>query len=103
MSPPPPTAAEKWPLRGGRWWAATGWPDTSRARSADPCPGCRLQLDVEVNGEPAVLGFTDSVLVGVLFFQTDGDRVAALRVVANPEKLRFMGRQLSQPGGVSGP
>jgi RNA polymerase sigma-70 factor (TIGR02957 family) len=68
-----------------------------------PVPRFRLQFDVEVNGEPAVLGFTDSVLVGVLFFQTDGDRVAALRVVANPEKLRFLGRQLSQPGGVSGP
>ncbi|HWF68900.1 MAG TPA: RNA polymerase sigma-70 factor [Mycobacterium sp.] len=68
-----------------------------------PLPGVQLQFGVEVNGEPAVLGFTDSALAGVLFFQTDGDRIAALRVVANPEKLRFLGRQLSHPGGLSGP
>jgi RNA polymerase sigma-70 factor (TIGR02957 family) len=68
-----------------------------------PLPAVQLQFGVEVNGEPAVLGFTDSVLAGVLFFQTDGDRIAALRVVANPDKLRFLGRQLSHAAGLSGP
>ncbi|MGA8548549.1 MAG: RNA polymerase sigma-70 factor [Mycobacterium sp.] len=68
-----------------------------------PLPAIQLQFGVEVNGEPAVLGFTDSVLAGVLFFQTDGDRIAALRVVANPDKLRFLDRQLSHPAGLSGP
>jgi RNA polymerase sigma-70 factor (TIGR02957 family) len=68
-----------------------------------PLPEVQLQFGVEVNGEPAVLGFTDSVLAGVLFFQTDGDRVAALRVVANPDKLRFVARQLSHTAGLTGP
>ncbi|MGB6209624.1 RNA polymerase sigma-70 factor [Mycobacterium sp.] len=68
-----------------------------------PLPAVHLQFGVEVNGEPAVLGFTDSVLAGVLFFQTDGDRIAALRVIANPDKLRFLGRQLSHPAGLSSP
>jgi RNA polymerase sigma-70 factor (ECF subfamily) len=68
-----------------------------------PVPALQLQFGVEVNGEPAVLGFTDSVLAGVLFFQIDGDRVAALRVVANPDKLQFLARQLSHTAGQSGP
>jgi RNA polymerase sigma-70 factor (TIGR02957 family) len=68
-----------------------------------PVPAVQMKFGVEVNGEPAVLGFIDSVLAGVLFFQTEGDRVAALRVVANPEKLRFVARQLSHTAGPSGP
>ena len=68
-----------------------------------PLPDVQLQFGVEVNGEPAVLGFTGSELAGVLFFQTDGDRIAALRVVANPDKLRFVARQLSHRAGLSGP
>jgi RNA polymerase sigma-70 factor (TIGR02957 family) len=67
-----------------------------------PLPGVHLQFGVEVNGEPAVLGFMDSTLAGVLFFQPDGDRIAALRIVANPDKLRFVAEQLSHPAGVSG-
>lgn len=68
-----------------------------------PLPGVRLQLGVEVNGEPAVLAFTGTTLAGVLFFQTEGDQVAALRVVANPDKLRFVARQLSHAARLSGP
>jgi hypothetical protein len=44
-----------------------------------------------------------STLAGVLFFQTDGDRIAALRIVANPDKLRFAARQLSHTARLSGP
>jgi RNA polymerase sigma-70 factor (TIGR02957 family) len=67
-------------------------------------PAAAVRLDfAEVNGEPAVLGFTGSALAGVLFFQTDGDRIAALRIVANPDKLRFAAKQLSQTAGLSGP
>jgi len=63
-----------------------------------------IRLDfVEVNGEPAVLGFTGATLAGVLFLQTDGDRIAAVRVVANPDKLRFIANQLSHTAGLSGP
>jgi RNA polymerase sigma-70 factor (TIGR02957 family) len=67
-------------------------------------PAAEVRLDfAEVNGEPAVLGFTGPTLAGVLFFQTDGDRIAALRIVANPEKLRFVTKQLSHTAGLSGP
>jgi RNA polymerase sigma-70 factor (TIGR02957 family) len=68
-----------------------------------PLPEVQLQFGVEVNGEPAVLGFTGSTLAGVLFFQIDRGRVAALRVVANPDKLRFVAGQLSHTAGLSGP
>jgi RNA polymerase sigma-70 factor (TIGR02957 family) len=68
-----------------------------------PVPSVDMQFGVEVNGEPAVLGFIGETLAGVLFFQTDGDRVAALRVVANPEKLRFVAKQLSHTAGLPGP
>ena len=67
-----------------------------------PMPDVRLDLDAEVNGEPAVLGFVGPRLAGVLFFDTVGDRIDALRIVANPEKLQFLGRQLSHPVGLPG-
>lgn len=68
-----------------------------------PVPEIQLRFGVEVNGEPAVLGFTGSTLAGVLFFQTDGDRIAALRVIANPDKLRFVAGQVSHSASLSGP
>jgi RNA polymerase sigma-70 factor (ECF subfamily) len=64
-------------------------------------PSIRLDF-AEINGEPAMLGFVDATLAGVLFFDVDGDRIAALRVVANPDKLRFVAAQLSQTTGRSG-
>ena len=67
-----------------------------------PLPDVRLDLDAELNGEPAVLGFVGTTLAGVLFFDTVGDRVEALRIVANPDKLQFLGRQLSHPVGLFG-
>lgn len=67
-----------------------------------PLPDVQLQFGVEVNGEPAVLAFTGSTLAGVLFLQTDGEQIAALRVVANPDKLRFVTKQLSQTAHLSG-
>ncbi|MBO0866270.1 MAG: sigma-70 family RNA polymerase sigma factor, partial [Mycobacterium sp.] len=66
-------------------------------------PMASVRLDVaEVNAEPAVLGFIGPELAGVLFFETDDDRIAALRIVANPDKLRFVAKQLSQTAGRSG-
>lgn len=62
-----------------------------------------IRLDVaEVNGEPALLGFVDATLAGVLFFEIEDDRIAASRIVANPDKLRFVAAQLSQTTGRSG-
>jgi RNA polymerase sigma-70 factor (TIGR02957 family) len=67
-----------------------------------PTATVRLEF-AEVNGEPAMLGYVDATLAGVLFFQTDGDRIAALRVVANPDKLQFLAKQLSHTAGLFGP
>jgi RNA polymerase sigma-70 factor (TIGR02957 family) len=67
-----------------------------------PIPDVRLDLGAEINGEPAVLGFVGPTLAGVLFFDTVGDRIEALRIVANPDKLQFLGRQLSHPVGLLG-
>jgi RNA polymerase sigma-70 factor (TIGR02957 family) len=67
-----------------------------------PLTGVRLSFDTEVNGEQAVLGFVGPTLAGVLFFDITGDRVDALRIVANPDKLRFVARQLSHRVDLSG-
>ena len=67
-----------------------------------PLVDIRLDLDREVNGELAVLGFVGPTLAGVLFFDTIDDRIEALRIVANPDKLQFLGRQLSHPPALSG-
>jgi RNA polymerase sigma-70 factor (TIGR02957 family) len=62
-----------------------------------------LRLDVaEVNGEPAMLAFDGETLAGVLCFEITADRIAALRVLANPDKLQFLAAQLSHPAGLSG-
>jgi RNA polymerase sigma-70 factor (TIGR02957 family) len=66
-------------------------------------PQLGLRLDVaEVNGEPAMLAFDGETLAGVLCFEIVGDQVAALRVMANPDKLRFLAGQLSHPAGLAG-
>jgi RNA polymerase sigma-70 factor (TIGR02957 family) len=67
-----------------------------------PIPDVRLDFGAEINGEPAVLGFVGPALAGVLFFETAGDRVEALRIAANPDKLRFVARQLSHPVALLG-
>ncbi|OBG19324.1 RNA polymerase sigma-70 factor [Mycobacterium sp. 852002-51057_SCH5723018] len=67
-------------------------------------PPLDLHLDVaQVNGEPAMLAFDGDRLAGVLCFEVEGDRIAALRVMANPDKLRFIAGQLSHPAGLPGP
>ena len=66
-------------------------------------PQLHLRLDVaEVNGEPAMLAFDDETLAGVLWFEIIDQQIAALRVVANPDKLRFIAEQLSRPAGLPG-
>jgi RNA polymerase sigma-70 factor (ECF subfamily) len=62
-----------------------------------------LRLDVaEVNGEPAMLAFDGDTLAGVLCVEIIGDQIAALRILANPDKLRFLAEQLSHPAGLPG-
>ena len=70
-------------------------------RRTAPATGIPIEavtLDiVEVNREPAmvvrVAGHVDSIYA----FTIENDAIAALRVVRNPDKLRFVERQLSQP------
>jgi nucleoside-diphosphate-sugar epimerase len=60
-----------------------------RRRSSAPA-------DRKVNGEPAVVvrvaGRIDSVYVPTV----DGDAITALRIVRNPDKLTYIGRQLTE-------
>lgn len=66
-------------------------------------PQLALRLDVaEVNAEPMVLAFDGETLAGALCFEIAGDRIAALRIMANPDKLRFLAEQLSHPAGLPG-
>lgn len=59
----------------------------------------------EVNGAPAVVGWFRTALVGVLVPEIADGRITAVRIVANPDKLRFLGDQaarLSRSPEVSG-
>jgi len=67
-----------------------------------PTPAVRLEFAAEVNAEPAVLGYVGPTLAGVLFFDITGDRVDAVRIIANPDKLRYLGKQMSHPVGLPG-
>jgi RNA polymerase sigma-70 factor (TIGR02957 family) len=67
-----------------------------------PIADVRLDFGAEINGEPAVLGFIGPTLAGVLFFEIADDRITQLRIVANPDKLQFLGTQLSHPVGLPG-
>ena len=48
----------------------------------------------EVNGEPALLLRVGDRLETVFVLSIHGDRIAALRVMRNPDKLRYLERQL---------
>jgi len=59
----------------------------------------------EVNGMPGVLGWVGSTLLGVFVPEIAGGRITGIRIVANPEKLRFVSEQvarLSHSGESSG-
>ena len=56
----------------------------------------------EVNGAPALLGFQDGELVGVVAVDTDGDRIRGVRFLRNPDKLTFLAGQVSRSEGLSG-
>ncbi len=49
----------------------------------------------EVNGAPAVVGRLDGALTNILTFTFDGDRIAELVAIVNPDKLEFAARQAS--------
>jgi RNA polymerase sigma-70 factor (TIGR02957 family) len=96
---------------GGGKVAAARRPISGRDRTAQyvarvlsrNLPKLRLRLQAaEVNGEPAMLAFDGDALAGVLCFEVEGEQIAALRVIANPDKLRFIGGQLSHPAALPG-
>jgi RNA polymerase sigma-70 factor (TIGR02957 family) len=58
-------------------------------------PGIELFL-AEVNAGPAVLGFADGVLAGVMAFEIDNGQITAVHIVANPDKLTYLGNQFAR-------
>jgi RNA polymerase sigma-70 factor (ECF subfamily) len=50
----------------------------------------------EVNGVPALLAWSGSALVGVLVPEIADRRVTAVRIVADPDKLRFLATQVAR-------
>jgi ketosteroid isomerase-like protein len=64
-----------------------------------------LEISVaDVNGEPAALFRLEGSLAAVFAVEIADGKIAALRIIANPDKLDFIGRQagLSHSGGVAG-
>ncbi|MBO0782533.1 MAG: RNA polymerase sigma-70 factor [Ktedonobacteraceae bacterium] len=54
-------------------------------------PSRNLRASIEeINGQPAIVGYLDDRLYGVVLFETDGERVHRVYVVVNPEKLRWL-------------
>jgi RNA polymerase sigma-70 factor (TIGR02957 family) len=54
----------------------------------------RIRMTPEmVNGEPALVMYLDGRLAGVTVVEFEGDRVAAIRTIANPDKLAFLKKQ----------
>ncbi|HEX6337729.1 MAG TPA: RNA polymerase sigma factor SigJ [Jiangellaceae bacterium] len=49
----------------------------------------------EINGEPAVAYHDGDTLIGVAVFEMVDDKVVAIRLVVNPDKLAFVARQLA--------
>jgi RNA polymerase sigma-70 factor (ECF subfamily) len=68
-------------------------------RRAAPATGVPLEsvtLDIaEVNGEPAVVLRVAGRLDGIYVMTVEHDAIAAIRVVRNPDKLTYIGRQLA--------
>lgn len=67
--------------------------------------GVRVE-QAEINGRPALLGWSGTVLLGVLVPEADdGEVISAVLIIANPDKLHFAARQageLSHSGPPSG-
>ncbi|MBW6440342.1 RNA polymerase sigma-70 factor [Actinoplanes hulinensis] len=55
-------------------------------------PRIRMTPEV-VNGESAVVLYLDGLLSGVTIVEFEGDRIAAIRTIANPDKLAFLKKQ----------
>ena len=86
------TAARR-PILGrekvARYLTGAGWPDVRLER-------------VEVNGQPAIIGRSGDTVLGLLIATESEGRLAAFHVVANPDKLEFIARQLSHSAALPG-
>ena len=61
-----------------------------KAPVLDPAPDAwRIRL-ASINAEPAMLVFHRGALESVFVFSTDADRITAIRVVRNPDKLAWL-------------
>jgi len=50
---------------------------------------------IDVNGQPAIVGFIGATLNNIIFLQVEDGVVTAIRTVLNPEKLEFVRQQLT--------
>lgn len=58
-----------------------------------PTWGAWLQT-LDINGEPATIARTDGLLISVMTFVLDGERVAEINMVRNPDKLEHLAAHL---------
>jgi hypothetical protein len=71
----------------------TGIRRTAAALGVDPD---RVRLDVvDVNGDPALAIRIDSQVDSIYTCSFEGDAISAFRIVRNPDKLRYIARQLA--------
>jgi RNA polymerase sigma-70 factor (ECF subfamily) len=56
---------------------------------------------VALNGAPALLTWVDGRLTTAIWIESDGDRIVALQVLRNPEKLARLAAVTKWPGGTS--
>jgi RNA polymerase sigma-70 factor (ECF subfamily) len=95
-----------WTDAGGHV-SAPGRPIYGRARVARYVAGMRQWVNdgvefvtTEVNAEPAVVGWVGGRVVGVMVVEISGGKISGVRSILNPDKLMFLGRQLSHLIGL---
>jgi RNA polymerase sigma-70 factor (ECF subfamily) len=52
-------------------------------------PGTIPRIE-EINGQPAIVGYTEGQPYGVILLDTDGERIHHIYTVLNPDKLRWL-------------
>ena len=67
-----------------------------RIADAEKIDFSRVRLEVvDVNGEPALSIRIDDRVDSIYTCSVDGDAISAFRIVRNPDKLRYIGKQLA--------
>jgi len=68
-----------------------------RIAASEPIDFGRVRLEVvDVNGEPALSIRIDDRVDSIYTCSVDRDAISAFRIVRNPDKLRYIGKQLAQ-------